>query len=468
MDVIQLLPLNDSGIDPSPYSALSSCALNPLYLSLHRLPLVEEIPELKRRLKEGISLTDSQRLCFPEIQSFKWLWLQQYVAHTASHLRKSRAFHKYVEENAWLEPYALFKVLKEKLHQIPCHSWPRELHVVHPSLFSQLTKELKQEIFVQIALQYLCFVQMSEVKAHARSKGVLLKGDIPILISRDSADVWHEPELFDTSLSAGAPPDTYNAEGQYWGFPIYRWDAIKKTHFRWWKERLRYASHFYDLYRIDHVLGFFRIWAIPLNRPAKEGAFMPAEEALWQSQGQSVLQTFLNTSELLPIAEDLGTVPPMVRPTLARLGICGTRVMRWERSWETDGSFIPVQSYSPLSLTCVSTHDTETLELWWRVHKEEAQAFATYKQWTYEPQITHTQRVEILRDSHQSGSLWHINLLQEYLALFPALVWPHPEDERINIPGTIGPTNWTYRFRPSIEEIIAHEALAQELQRLLF
>ncbi len=293
-------------------------------------------------------------------------------------------------------------------------------------------------------------------------------GDIPILVSTESADVWSHPELFDIHWQAGAPPDQYNPEGQCWGFPLYRWDVLRKTHFDWWKQRLTYASHFYDIYRIDHVIGLFRIWAIPNDKSSKEGSFLPSDPDTWEPQGREILETFINSCEMLPIAEDLGDVPECVPPVLKEMGICGTKVMRWERNWEEEGRFIPIQYYPPISLTTVSTHDSEPLQLWWKTSPEEAQEFAASKHWEYAPEITHFQHKEILWDSHHTSSLFHINLLQEYLALFPELVAPNPEDERINIPGKLLATNWTYRFRPSVEEIVAHKELAQAIEKVVY
>ena len=108
----------------------------------------------------------------------------------------------------------------------------------------------------------------------------------------------------------------------------------KKTQYKWWKQRLSYASNFYDLFRLDHVVGFFRIWAIPLGKPPTEGGFIPENESLWLSQGKELLEMVLSASAMLPIAEDLGVVPPFVKQCLAEMGICGTKVMRWERKWE--------------------------------------------------------------------------------------------------------------------------------------
>jgi 4-alpha-glucanotransferase len=243
---------------------------------------------------------------------------------------------------------------------------------------------------------------------------------------------------------------------------------LRKKRFVWWKQRLKCAENFFDLFRLDHVVGFFRIWAIPPNRPSKDGHFVPEDTNKWEAQGKELLSMIAQSTTMLPIAEDLGTVPEMVRTCLKEMGMCSTKVMRWERMWEEDKRFIPIQYYPPISISCVSTHDSETLTLWWKNFSDEAKDYADFKHWSYTPELTESQREEILWDSHHTSSLFHINLLQEYFAFFPDLTWPNPEDERINIPGKILLSNWTYRFRPSVETIISHRDLFLKMEKILF
>lgn len=456
-EIIQMLPLNDSGNSPAPYNAISSCALNPIYLSLHQLPGIEHQPS-------PTPLNSLPRVSYDDVQSFKMHFLHNYYEQEGKRLRSSPDFEAFVAKNAWLKPYALFKVIKDRLAQNNWMSWPEDLSFKN---YDTLSIKHAQEMDFYMFLQYLCFMQFTEVKKYANAKGVLFKGDIPILISADSADTWSKPELFDFSLSAGAPPDQYNQEGQNWGFPLFNWEIVKQEHFNWWKQRLTSASSYYNLYRIDHVVGFFRIWAIALNHPAKEGKFLPENPDLWIPQGKEILEKMLAASSMLPIAEDLGEVPPSVRTCLSELGICGTKVMRWERKYHQNDEFIPIQDYPPLSMTTISTHDSETLAQWWKDHPEEAKPYAHAKHWTYTPELTFEERLDILRDAHHTPSLFHINLLQEYLALFPDLVWAHPEDERINVPGQVLPSNWTYRFKPTLEELSAHPQLKDALRKIL-
>jgi 4-alpha-glucanotransferase len=397
-DTLQLLPINDSGYDVSPYCILSSTALNPIYISLHALGIVD--PKLQE-------LSSTKRVEYHEVRNRKMSLLNNYY-------------------------------LKNKKH---------------PTF----------EDF----LQEVCANQMAHVRDYATKKGCFLKGDIPILLNASSVDVKEHPDLFHYDFVAGAPPDMYNKNGQKWGFPIINWDAMRANDFAWWKHRLKTANRFYHIYRMDHVVGLFRIWAIPKDKKATEGFFLPQDEHLWEKQGREVLEMMIQATPMLPIAEDLGTVPPQVRKILKEYGICGTKVIRWERRWHDHQEYIPLNEYEPFSLTTVSTHDSETLQQWWRDQPDEAKQFAAYKNWNYAPHLTLEQRSIMLHDAHHTPSYFHINLLQEYLALFPHLVSQNPDDERINIPGEILPTNWTYRYKPSVEEMQAFKPLISAINKII-
>jgi len=410
-DCLQLLPLNDTGGDPSPYNPISSCALDPVYLSLpHSGP---PLPRRALKAKKLRLLRDEFPRAFPA-------------------LSREPAYTSFLEKSPWLSEYCRYMAMKE------------------PGAGEDFYRYV----------QYLAFSQLSEVKKAAEAHGIQLVGDLPLCLSPDSADVVSNPGLFRKDLVAGAPPDKYNALGQKWGFPLYDWDAMRKDRFRWWKRRLSALSPFYHLYRIDHVVGFFRIWAIEEGKKPSEGHFIPSDPAVWANHGQALLEMMIESSPLLPIAEDLGTIPPEVYPILKALGIPGTKILRWEMD-------TPLDSYEPLSLTTVSTADMEPLPLWWREYPEEAAAFAASRGWEYEPSLSGERQIDILSDAHHTSSLFHINLLQEYLFPFPELSRQSIEEERINIPGTLLPGNWAYRFRPSFEEIAAHEKLLAAIRKII-
>ncbi len=390
--------------------------------------------------------------------------LTLYFQEEEKNILSSNEFQHFTQNNEWIKPYALFKVLKEKQNHSHFSLWPEEWKNLSKESFDSLFEQFLQECCFYITLQYLCFSQLRTVKKEAEEQRVYLKGDIPILISPDSADVWFEPEIFDQQISIGVPPDQYSKKGQYWGFPLPKWDIMRENSFSWWKNRLKYASYFYDLYRIDHAVGLFRLWAIPTGRPAEEGSYEPLESHLWEPLGKELLEVFIQSSPMLPIAEDLGAVPPMVRPLLEELGIPGTKVMRWEKN--KNHHFINPFLYTPISLTCISTHDSTTLGQWWTEEVSEAMIYAREQGWEYTPSLSKEYRKSILKSSLESGSLFHINLFSEYLALIPELVWPNPNKERINIPGTILRSNWAYKFRRSIEEIIIHPLFKKEMMDL--
>lgn len=463
-DIIQLLPINDCGPDRSPYSALSAAALNPLHLGLARLPFLEQIPEAEEFLKKLQNLNGHQRLNYPAIQKARETFLLHYFHHIGPQIIASSDYQNFMGNYPWMSAYALFKAIKMERNWQPWEEWPQELQ--NPDT-GELQHRYREMISYHSLLQYLCFNQMKEVKKTAEEAGLFIKGDIPILISRESAAVWQNRDLFLLQYEAGAPPDMYAKEGQKWGFPIYNWKALEESHYNWWKGRLEAAQQLYHLYRLDHIVGFFRIWAVPQNKSSREGSFIPPDPATWVPHGEKIMRMMLESCPMLPIGEDLGTVPLEVRACLKRLGICGTKVMRWERNWNGDRSFIPYRDYPQASMTTVSTHDSETLQLWWRSQPDEAREFSRFKNWQYQPTLTLDHHREILHDSHHTASLFHINLLNEYFPLVAGMSWPNLEDERINIPGVILDTNWTYRFRPSVEEIISSESLYNEMRGLV-
>jgi 4-alpha-glucanotransferase len=203
-------------------------------------------------------------------------------------LSQSAPYQTFLKQNPWLESYSHFKALKEACGGKNWIDWPSLLPVISRSAIDFYS-----------FLQFHCFAQMEQVRAHAARQRVFIQGDIPILVSPDSADVWAERDLFHLDLEAGAPPDLYNPQGQKWGFPLFNWDAMRKTQFAWWKRRLKLAERLFHLYRIDHVVGFFRIWGIVRGHPATAGSFFPPDPSLWAAQGRELLEMMLDATTLL-------------------------------------------------------------------------------------------------------------------------------------------------------------------------
>ena len=465
LDTIQLLPINDTGYETSPYGALSAFALNPLYIGLSHLPHIEDYPLLQNKQKELTTAPQSPKIDYLAVRTQKMTFLKEYYLQVGQKLLEGRAYQEFATEASfWLKDYALFRYLKENNNLDHWEKWP-DLERSHSIDATEIEK--KPDFLWYCFLQFLCDEQMKTVKNYATQKNILLLGDIPILIDRDSADVWAHRHLFNLNYSAGAPPDMFSEEGQNWGFPIYEWEAVKNENYRWWKERLQWASRYSHLYRIDHIVGFFRIWSIPQGGSGIHGHFIPENNEIWISHGKEIILMMIEACDMLPIGEDLGVIPDGVRPLLCDLGVCGTKVMRWERKWHENGQYIPLNEYPPESMTTVSTHDSETVQQWWEKYPLESQRYAEFKGWEYEPILSLQHQKEILRDSHQTTSLFHVNPLQEYLTLCPGLSWDDPNEERINIPGLVLETNWCYRFKISLEELNANSSLKEVITEMI-
>lgn len=466
-DIIQLLPLNDTGFESSPYNAISSTALNPIFLSLWALPYLDKYEELRDELVKFRKYKPLQRIAYEAVLNAKLDFLGKYFQKTFPLFRSDPGFVEFQKKHLWLKDYSLFKSLKDKYAHQGWSRWHPEIRNPSPSLLESLYKEHEEKMNFFTLLQYLCFEQLKSVKKYANEKNIFLKGDIPILISPESQDVWIFRKDFNLDYSAGSPPDMFTTEGQNWGFPIYRWDVVASDDFRWWNTRLQVASEFYDIYRIDHIIGFYRIWGIIRGESAIHGQFIPPDQLSAKIQGEMVLKKLTSFTDMLPIGEDLGADIDYIRESLLQLGIPGTKVPRWEKYRNTTHEFIPFNNYPKLSLTTLSTHDSDTLRQWWENNPSEAAAYAKLLHIPYQQTLNPEIRYKILKESHKTPSLFHINLLNEYLGIFEDLSWPNPNDDRINVPATISPSNWCYRLRPTLEDMIAHNDLKHTMRSLI-
>lgn len=366
--IVQLLPLNEMGELFCPYDSLSSFALEPIYISLRGLPQLK-----KKKLKEKMEHI-KKTFAFPRLhidysikeKKIGLLW-EIYLAEEKQCLKE---IAKFKQENAyWLSDFCLFKVLKAQHSGAPWYEWEDKYKNRAKNELEVFKQLHEREINFQIWLQWLAFKQFKEVKLYAKAKKVLLKGDLPILVSRDSADVWTHPEFFKLEFAAGAPPDMYCALGQRWGMPTYNWERIEADNYRYLKEKLKFAENFYDILRIDHVVGLFRIWSIPYNEPLENkglnGSFDPAEEKKWEAHGRKILSVILNSTRMLILAEDLGIIPKACPKALEEFGIPGNDVQRWVKDWKVKHDFLNPQDYRLLSVAMLSTHDTTNWPAWW-------------------------------------------------------------------------------------------------------
>ncbi len=265
LEVIQVLPVSDTGANGSPYSALSAYALHPLYLRLQDLPGAERHEtDIKafRRLTVEREAQSAGHFSHGDVLRFKVDFAERLFSEGGLAVRADPGFTKWLSANAWVRPYAVFTALKRESGGGPWASWGS---MADPSESAILRWwEGHEEQCLRIAwIQHQLELQLSRASRRARQSGVYLKGDVPILMSRESADVWASRRYFDLGANAGAPPDMFSPNGQNWGFPVYDWDALEADGYRWWKDRLLQAGKFFHALRIDHVLGFFRIWRIP-------------------------------------------------------------------------------------------------------------------------------------------------------------------------------------------------------------
>ncbi|MEM6645894.1 MAG: 4-alpha-glucanotransferase [Bacteroidota bacterium] len=259
LDVIQILPINDTGHNNEPYSALSAFALHPIYLRLYAVPGVEayreEVDAARRQFEAH------ERLAYHEVLDVKLNILQQIYADGLPS-ETAEDLDAWIGANPWVHPYAAFRVLKDRYDQTRWLDWPDQQGSASAAVGTVWSDNPDAARFYAW-VQYLLEDQLMRVTQAMEELGVYLKGDIPILMGEDSVDVWLHRDYFDMRERAGAPPDMFSREGQNWGFPVYNWPALQRDGYSWWIDRLRQANKFYHAYRIDHVLGFFRLWQIP-------------------------------------------------------------------------------------------------------------------------------------------------------------------------------------------------------------
>lgn len=258
LDLIQLLPVNDTGYQSSPYSAISAFALHPIYIRVSDIKEsnTEDCKELHKKWH------NKPKVDFNGILKDKLTLLKSVYKREKKEIKKNQDIKKWAENNSWVVNYAIFSHLKEINNYQNWEEW-KEYRDPTPQDLRELESQIDDEIFYYSWIQYNLEIQLSSAAKYLDSIGINLKGDLPILMNTDSADVWISRDIFDLDHRAGAPPDMFSEDGQNWGFPTYYWDNMEKNDFYWWKSRLRQAAKFYHTYRIDHVLGFFRIWSIP-------------------------------------------------------------------------------------------------------------------------------------------------------------------------------------------------------------
>ena len=274
--VIQVLPINDTNIthtwqDSYPYNSISIYALHPQYTDLRQLPEIknEERKTHFEQLRQELNALP--QIDYERVNNAKMEYLRELFAQEWATIKKRASYKDFFEQNKeWLVPYAAFCYYRDQYGTADFSQWPKEATVA-------AIKATNKEVLFWYFVQYNLDQQMHAAHEFARDHHVILKGDIPIGISRDGVEAWVEPKYFNLNGQAGAPPDAFSADGQNWGFPTYNWDEMLKDGCSWWVRRFRKMAQFFDAYRIDHVLGFFRIWEIPVpEKSGLKGQFAPA------------------------------------------------------------------------------------------------------------------------------------------------------------------------------------------------
>ena len=283
--VLQLLPINDTTIthtwtDSYPYSCISVFAIHPQYANLHALPELKDAKARAEAEKTRAELNALDKIDYEKVNDFKINYLRQIFNQEGEKMMKTAEYKAFFQDTEqWLVPYAQYSYLRDKNGTADFNQWPD--HQVWDEAERKVLTDPKTAAYKNVAffyfVQFVLDRQMQEAHEHAKAKGVILKGDIPIGVNRNSCDVWMEPKYFNLNGQAGAPPDDFSANGQNWGFPTYNWFEMLKDGCLWWNRRFQNMARYFDAYRIDHVLGFFRIWEIPVSSVhGLLGQFAPA------------------------------------------------------------------------------------------------------------------------------------------------------------------------------------------------
>lgn len=283
--VLQLLPINDTTIthtwtDSYPYSCISVFAIHPQYANLHALPELKDAKARAEAEKTRAELNALDKIDYEKVNDFKINYLRQIFNQEGEKMMKTAEYKAFFQDTElWLVPYAQYSYLRDKNGTADFNQWPD--HQVWDEAERKALADPKTAAYKNVAffyfVQFVLDRQMQEAHEHAKAKGVILKGDIPIGVNRNGCDVWMEPKYFNLNGQAGAPPDDFSANGQNWGFPTYNWFEMLKDGCQWWNRRFKNMARYFDAYRIDHVLGFFRIWEIPVHSVhGLLGQFAPA------------------------------------------------------------------------------------------------------------------------------------------------------------------------------------------------
>jgi 4-alpha-glucanotransferase len=434
MSLWQVLPLNPPGYGNSPYGCLSSFAGNPLLISPQRL-LQEEL--LEPSDVEHVPAFRTDHVEFDRVAEYKFALLRtawkRFRDSPNAALRESfDAFVAAPEQRAWLDDYALYMALKAHAGDAPWWEWDPALVKWDAQAIAEAREQHADEIRFRTFLQWLFFRQWAIVREAAHARGIRILGDVPIYVADDSADVWGNQELFHLgddgrpTVVAGVPPDYFSKTGQRWGNPLYRWELMRETGFRWWVARVRTNLRFADVVRLDHFRGFAAYWEIPGDEPtAENGRWMPGP-------GIALFDAIRNALGELPlIAEDLGFITEDVHEMRKAIDVPGMKIVQFGFGGD-DSAHLP-HRYEPSTVAYTGTHDNDTAHGWFETADEDEQARAL----TYLGSDPEDVAWGLIRAAYTSVADTAIVPVQDILDL--------GSDTRMNTPGKES-GNWSWRM----------------------
>jgi 4-alpha-glucanotransferase len=460
--MLPLLPTTAG--DPSPYATAGASGLNPLFIHLDSVAEYRSAGGLgllsAKQAQALKAARASPSIRYDLVFDVKWAALQAAFNHAEGQKsERTEAFERFREAQAgWLDDHALFAALAEEQQRRPWWDWPEELAQRRPEALAAARGRLATRVRFHAWLQFLAHEQWAHVRTLAAARGIQLCGDEPFIVGQDSVDAWAYPAFLRRDARLGVPPDAFSATGQDWGLPWFDFPAMQAKDWKWLRSRAGQSATYYDLRRVDHAVGYFRQWIRDQTTPT--GRFVPPDEPAQAALGDLLFQLLATGAGI--VAEDLGVIPAWVRQTLQRQGIPGYRVLRWER----DGPvFRDPSAFPAVSLTTTGTHDTETQREWWETTSD-AERLAVASAYTAfaglrPPPAAFTDEVHeaLLETAETAASSLCVVPWQDVLGL----------RERINLPGTVQDTNWSYRMAHPVEELLGHpdtQAAAARLRRL--
>ena len=427
----QVLPVGPTGYGDSPYQSFSTFAGNPYLIDL---TLLAEDGLLDAAALDAADWGDDPgRVDYGRLFENRFRFLKQ--AAEKGLVRDKTAVAAFYEGNkGWLSEYALFTALKKHFGMQPWLSWPEEVRTRNPEALARYREELQDEIGVQVYIQYLFFSQWQALRQYAAARGIGIIGDLPIYVAMDSADVWASPESFQLDKHcvptevAGVPPDYFSKDGQLWGNPLYRWDAMKQDGFGWWIRRVEGAVKLFDVLRIDHFRGFESYWAVPYGETT-------ARNGQWKAgPGMDLVGVLTGWFYHVPfIAEDLGLLTPAVRKLLSDSGLPGMKVLEFAFDDSENNAYLP-HNIPSHSVCYVGTHDNPPVAEW----RNTADADEVCKAQRY-LNLTEEEGYHwgMIRGGMSSAAELFVAQMQDCLGL--------GEASRMNTPGeSVG--NWTWRL----------------------